>query len=113
MDTSVYGQYVKKVDSSCGLKWDDETYCTLTGPCVYADNDVWAEAKWEAEKKKQESESNKNNQAINLQEQGELCQQAYGHYNFMDGKCYCDSDMKKLPLVLGLQKCENGQIVSK
>lgn len=113
VDTSVYGKYVKSVDSNCGLQWDDETYCTLTGPCVYADNDVWAEGKWQEAKKKQESESNKNNQAIIQQEQGVLCQQAYGHYNFMDGKCYCDSDMKKLPLVLGLQKCENGQIVSK
>ena len=94
----------------------DDTYerCVIVNAnYVYVDGAVWQKTKWDEEKKKQESESNKNNQAINVQKQGELCQQAYGHYNFQDGKCYCDSDMKKLPLVLGLQKCEKGQIVSK
>lgn len=88
VDTSVYGQYVKKVDSSCGLKWDDETYCTLTGPCVYADNDVWAETKWaEAQAKKNSDNSAKMN-AEEYQKRLDWCIERNGRLN-NEWQCLC------------------------
>jgi hypothetical protein len=108
VDTSVYGQYVKKVDSSCGLKWDDETYCTLTGPCVYADNDVWAETKWtEAQAKKNSDNSAKMN-AEEYRKQLEWCNERNGRLN-NQWQCLCGDVI----MTADSHTCKDGKIDKK
>lgn len=119
VDTSVYGKYVKSVDSSCGLKWDDETYCTLTGPCVYADNDVWGD-RTAYEKSKCLDKggdwdgSNCSEPAVvtgkKMTDIGQECEEAGGWYSFVQHSCMCGN----VPMDYEKQNCKDKtQIVSK
>lgn len=101
---SRYDTYVK--NQKCSMSWDKEsTRCKLADGCVYVDGEVLTDAEYQ--KRKQDDNVNL------LQSKGKECQEAKGYYNFENGKCYCDNDMKKLQLDPEFQKCENGQIVNK
>lgn len=114
VDTSVYGEYVKSVDSKCGLQWDDETYCMLKGACVYVDGEVLLESDYKKRKKDAENETSFELKYNTLIEYRNWCvKEAKGDFRLSaDGEtreCWCGNNRVRSRE----QICKDGQIEDK
>ena len=114
VDTSDYGKYVKSVNNGCGLQWNDTTYCTLTGDCVYVDGEVLLQSEYEQRKNDAGNESSFELQYKTWIEYQNWCEkEAKGDFRLSaDGEtkeCWCGKNR----VWSSEQICKDGQIVDK
>jgi type III secretion system FlhB-like substrate exporter len=113
-DTSDYGKYVKSVNNDCGLQWNDTTYCTLTGDCVYVDGEVLLQSEYKRRKNDVENESAFESLYKTYTEYQNWCEkEAKGDFRLSaDGKtkeCWCGKNR----VWTSEQICKDEQIVDK